>query len=309
MSFHVKFFTTDAHFRAAISDTKPPEGENVISVNGRRGNVVLNPDDTDIHGAAAKAAAADADELLCYDSAQHSNRKLSWQTIKTVLVSFLDGIYLREHQSLVGYAKEAWVEAKGYLTEHQSLTAYAKQSWVEAKGYLTEHQDISGKQDVITDLATIRSGAAKGATALQEHQSLAAYAKQSWVEAKGYLTQHQDISGKADKSVVDGIVSDMGGAKVITKAMTDKSSAGGCSVDFAFSNSGISSFVLYVSNYHAAGKGLYLGWTSSSGNVNLVPVLEPTVLTVTTGTRNIHVVNNDTVQAAASIFCFAGGAT
>lgn len=34
-------------------------------------------------------------------------------------------------------------------------------------GFLTEHQDISGKQDVITDLDTIRANASKGATALQ----------------------------------------------------------------------------------------------------------------------------------------------
>lgn len=40
-------------------------------------------------------------------------------------------------------------------------------------------QQIAGKQDTITDLATIRSGAAKGATALQSHQ---------------------DISGKLDKT-------------------------------------------------------------------------------------------------------------
>jgi hypothetical protein len=32
---------------------------------------------------------------------------------------------------------------------------------------ITEHQDISGKQDIISDLETIRSGAALGATALQ----------------------------------------------------------------------------------------------------------------------------------------------
>lgn len=38
--------------------------------------------------------------------------------------------------------------------------------------YLTQHQDISGKQDVISDLATIRSGAALGATALQSHQDI-----------------------------------------------------------------------------------------------------------------------------------------
>lgn len=37
---------------------------------------------------------------------------------------------------------------------------------------ITSHQDISGKQDKITDLDTIRSGASKGATALQEHQPL-----------------------------------------------------------------------------------------------------------------------------------------
>ena len=41
--------------------------------------------------------------------------------------------------------------------------------------YLTEHQDISGKQDVIDDIETIRIGASLGATALQSHQSLAAY--------------------------------------------------------------------------------------------------------------------------------------
>ena len=37
---------------------------------------------------------------------------------------------------------------------------------------ITSHQDISGKQDKIADLEAIRSGAAKGATALQEHQPL-----------------------------------------------------------------------------------------------------------------------------------------
>lgn len=34
-------------------------------------------------------------------------------------------------------------------------------------GFLTEHQDISGKQDAIDDLATIRSGASLGASAVQ----------------------------------------------------------------------------------------------------------------------------------------------
>ena len=62
--------------------------------------------------------------------------------------------------------------------------------------YLTEHQDISGKQDIITDLDTIRSGATLGATALQEVP--AEYITEDKLDDKGYLTEHQDISGKQD---------------------------------------------------------------------------------------------------------------
>ena len=56
---------------------------------------------------------------------------------------------------------------------------------------------LNGKQDEITDLATIRSGAAKGATALQSVP--AEYITETELNAKGYLTEHQDISGKVDK--------------------------------------------------------------------------------------------------------------
>ena len=63
--------------------------------------------------------------------------------------------------------------------------------------YLTSHQDITGKQDVITDLAAIRSGAALGATALQEHQSLADYAKTADVEA--VFATKTDVAAKVDK--------------------------------------------------------------------------------------------------------------
>ena len=63
-------------------------------------------------------------------------------------------------------------------------------------GYLTEHQDISGKQDVISDLETIRSGAAAGATALQSIPE--EYITETELNGRGYLTEHQDISGKQD---------------------------------------------------------------------------------------------------------------
>lgn len=50
------------------------------------------------------------------------------------------------------------------------LTGYATESWVEGKGYAFQsevEEDLATKQDKITDLATIRSGAALGATSVQ----------------------------------------------------------------------------------------------------------------------------------------------
>ena len=61
---------------------------------------------------------------------------------------------------------------------------------------ITEHQDISGKQDKIADLDTIREGASKGATALQSIPS--EYVTESELTAKGYakesaLASKQDV--------------------------------------------------------------------------------------------------------------------
>ena len=56
--------------------------------------------------------------------------------------------------------------------------------------------DLATKQDAITDLAAIRSGASKGATALQSIPS--EYVTETELNEKGYLTEHQDISGKQD---------------------------------------------------------------------------------------------------------------
>lgn len=80
------------------------------------------------------------------------------------------------------------------------------------KNYLTEHQDIShlatkdelkSKQDVISDLANIREGAAKGATALQSIPE--EYVTELELEGKGYLTEHQDISHLATKNEVNEV--------------------------------------------------------------------------------------------------------
>ena len=65
---------------------------------------------------------------------------------------------------------------------------------------------VSKKQDVISDLETIRTNAAKGATALQSIPS--DYVTESELESKGYLTQHQSISHLATKAELSGYTTD-----------------------------------------------------------------------------------------------------
>lgn len=74
------------------------------------------------------------------------------------------------------YVDGKWEEL-GKFKVNVDLSGYATEQWVNEQGFLKEHQDISNlatkaeldtKQDVISDLESIRSGASKGATALQE---------------------------------------------------------------------------------------------------------------------------------------------
>lgn len=57
----------------------------------------------------------------------------------------------------------------------------------------------NAKQEAIVDLQTIRNGASAGATAVQP-AAISDMATETWVGQQGFLTQHQDISAKADKS-------------------------------------------------------------------------------------------------------------
>ena len=70
--------------------------------------------------------------------------------------------------------------------------------------------ELNAKQDVISDLETIRSGAAKGATALQSVPS--GYATEQWVNSQGFLKEHQDISNLATKQELNAkqdVISDL----------------------------------------------------------------------------------------------------
>ena len=85
-------------------------------------------------------------------------------------------------------------------------------------GYLTSHQDISGKQDLITDLATIRANAELGATAIQEIPDT--YATKTYVaeQIEGIniptvptnVSEFTNDAGYLTKDVADGYYAALG---------------------------------------------------------------------------------------------------
>lgn len=95
----------------------------------------------------------------------------------------------------------AFTNDAGYLTEHQSLDNYYTKTESDGK-YATQvvvNEEIAARiNDVREVKATLESKADKS-----EIPSLNGYATEQWVEGKGYLTEHQDISGKLDKTEAD----------------------------------------------------------------------------------------------------------
>ena len=131
------------------------------------------------------------------------------------------------------YATEQWVNEQGFLKEHQDISNLATKSELNAKQdtlvsgsniktvngesllssgnmELATKEELNTKQDVINDLDSIRSGASKGATALQSVPS--GYATEQWVNEQGFLKEHQDISNlatKAELATKQDVISDL----------------------------------------------------------------------------------------------------
>lgn len=118
-----------------------------------------------------------------------------------VTKEYVDGEISRvegEIPSLEGYATEAWVEGKGYLTEHQSLdNYYTKEETDNAiQGTKTALEgEINAKVDTTTYEGKISEieGVLEVKADRSEIPSLSGYATESWVEGKGYLTEHQPL--------------------------------------------------------------------------------------------------------------------
>ena len=110
----------------------------------------------------------------------------------------------------------------GYLTEHQDLTGYATEQWVNNQGYSTFsglYNDLSGKPNLATvatsgdyeDLTnkpsiptvpTNVSAFTNDAGYLTQHQSLAGYATETWVQQQGYSTFDGDYNSLTNKPTI-----------------------------------------------------------------------------------------------------------
>ena len=118
-----------------------------------------------------------------------------------------------EIPSIDGLATEQWVESKGYLTEHQQLKTIngetitgsgdikvsgVTETWVETQiSTKVDRADVYVKSEIDNQINTLRG----------EIPSLDGIATETWVENKGYLTQHQDLSGYVTKSEITDLVS------------------------------------------------------------------------------------------------------
>ena len=77
--------------------------------------------------------------------------------------------------------------------EIPSITGLATETWVETQiSTKVDRNDVYSKEEVNTQINTLRG----------EIPSTAGFATETWVENKGYLTQHQDISGKLDSNSI-----------------------------------------------------------------------------------------------------------
>ena len=94
---------------------------------------------------------------------------------------------------------------------YSNLTNLIKIDKPDLSIYLTRHQDISGKANK-AELATVATtGSYNDLTDKPSIPSINGLASKSWVEGKGYLTEHQSLENYATKSEIpstDGLASE-----------------------------------------------------------------------------------------------------
>jgi hypothetical protein len=115
----------------------------------------------------------------------------------------------------------------------------------DLSNYVTK-EELNSKQDTITDLETIRQGAAKGATALQSYteqykgtvtgvkvNGATKNPSNGVVDLGTVITSHQDISGKQDKLVSGTNIKTINGTSILGSGNIIISGNGGTSTESA----------------------------------------------------------------------------
>lgn len=87
----------------------------------------------------------------------------------------------------------------GFLTQHQSLAGYATEQWVGQQGFLTSYTETDPTVPAWAKASTKPSYTASEVGALP-NTTVIPTKTSDLTNDSGFLTQHQDISGKADKA-------------------------------------------------------------------------------------------------------------
>ena len=130
--------------------------------------------------------------------------------------------FLTAHQSLAGYATEAYVDSSvsskldttafstvsgDFLTSHQSLAGYATESYVDSA--VSGKLDVTASSQFLTslpdDLAYTSDVASAVSGKMDRSESSSFYPMDS--NPSGYLTAHQSLAGYATETYVDSAVS------------------------------------------------------------------------------------------------------
>lgn len=103
------------------------------------------------------------------------------------------------NQDLSEYITESELNAKGYLTQHQSLAGYATEAFVTNK--IAEAQ-LSGGSGNVIDLSGY---ATKDDIKNFITEVPSEYVTETELNSKGYLTQHQSLADYAKKSEIPDV--------------------------------------------------------------------------------------------------------
>jgi hypothetical protein len=217
-----KGFAVAADIPRKVSDLENDAGfvtvEDIPPVADLTDYYTKNQADEAISKAIAKAELADKEaDLSSFYTKTETDAKIT-EAIEGIDLPSTDGFATEayvdekvaaikpEAPNLTGYATETWVKEQGYLTEHQSLDGYATENFVTdeiEKLSIPSIEGLASTEYVDRAVSSIEIPDISGYLT----EIPAEYVTETELEAKGYLTEHQDISNFATKTEVEEAIS------------------------------------------------------------------------------------------------------